>query len=487
MQPEQPMQPLQPTQQTARYDAVVCLDDLLRTDFWPAKEFIYDLVRMPLFNASGLNIGKGVRRGQQHNLLSGFDPARFTALCGPADPRDKTPGWVLGYHGVPQAAADYLRRHLPPNALVLSYEMPPWLQQVVQANGNDWLDLRMSPLRFGADLYMGLRTNSPALYAAAHAFSVSANEVAAEAALLAARLRYRLRYEVTAGSLDQQCVYIGQTESDASLLGDDGRFVRADDHAQTLRKLAATGALLYKPHPMAGDFAARERATLERITGSKVLLCEVDTYELLAREENVMLVGLSSGVLQEAVWFGREAYALFRPISQPRFDAAHDAAGCLQIASHVFMSQPLWSALLGSAGQQPPLQLPPRPNHLRELHNTWWGYAAAVLRHSTFEREAFAAVGGKRLAEALRRCEAELAATRREVAELKSQLGAQARAMPGTPARPAAVPAAQAAQSDARIDTLRMEVDGLKEALRVMLRQNVQRAMGEVQGEAANA
>jgi len=459
-----------------RYDSIVCVDDLLRDAFWPAKEFIYDLVRLPIFNASGLNIGKGVRRDQQrHNLLPGFDVERFTQLCGGGD---DVASWARGYNGIPATAAAYLTRHLPPRALVLSYEMPPWLRKLLDASGHDWVDLRLSPLRFGSDLYLGLRTNNPQLYAAAHAHSVSAHEIAADAALLAAKLRYRLRYEPIAGALDEQCIYIGQTEADASLLTDDGRFVRAADYADTLRKLAEPGPLQYKPHPMAGEFAKVEQAELERITGKKVLLCEADTYELLAREDKIILVGLASGVLQEAAWFGRDAYALFRPICEARFDAVPDMRGYLQIAAHQFMSQPLWSALLGSAGAQPPLVLPPRPNHLRELHNTWWGYSTAMLRHSEFQREAFASVGGVRQGEALRRCEAELAAMRTEMAALKEQLAS--RPLTAAPAlRTAASPVA-----DARIDTLRMEVEGLKEALRVVLKQNAQRAL---QGEALGA
>jgi hypothetical protein len=445
------------------YDTVVCLDDLLRSDFWPAREFIYDLVRMPVFSAAGIDIAKGPRIGQRNNLLPGFELDRFIALAGDS--------WVKLFHAVPEAAAQYLRRHLPPNALVLSYEMPPWLQKVLDAHGCDWIDVRMSPLRFASDLIVALRTNNPRLYAAAHAFSLPMHQVAGEAALLAAKLRYPLRYQPVRGAMDEQCVYIGQTESDASLLRDDGRFVRAIDYADTLKKLAVAGPLYYKPHPMGGEFAKQEVLALERITHKKVLTCEADTYELLAREDKIILVGLSSGVLQEAAWFGREAYALFRPICETRFDATHDSNGCLQIASHQFMSQPLWSALLGSAGAQPPLVMPARANHLRELHNTWWGYSTAMLRNSEFQREANAIAGTTRQAEALRRCEAELAVAKAEIVSLKERVAA------------AAAPAARIA--DARIDTLRMEIEGLKEALRVVLRQNAQRAAVEAGAEAA--
>lgn len=409
-----------------RYSTIVCLDDLVRDAFWPAKEFIYDLIRVPLFQASGLNIHKSPRREQRNNLKPGFSAEKFLSLVGPRG--DATP-WESVYHRLPQPAADYLARHLPENALVISYEMTPALRGLLDARQVDWIDLRLSPLRFASDLYVGLRTSSPEIYAAAFAHSVSATEVMAEASLLAARLRYRRRYEPVKGAFDNVCVYLGQTENDASLLNDQGRFVRAADHADTLKKLAAIGGLQYKAHPMGGEFATAERLALERMVDARVPLCELPTYELLACEDDISFAGISSGALQEAAWFGRPTYAMLQPLCVPRFEADFSAEGYLQIASHVFMSEPLWAAALGTTGRNAqPLVLPPRANHLRELHNTWWGYASVTLARSEYNREAFAQAGGRRQGDTLRRLEGELTQSREEVQALKGEL-AQIKAM----------------------------------------------------------
>ena len=87
-----------------RYDTVVCLDDLLRLKFWPAKEFMYDLIRLPAWYAAGVDIACSPRNGQRSNLLPGFDHSQFLALCGGAEP-----DWAALYHAVPEAAADYRR------------------------------------------------------------------------------------------------------------------------------------------------------------------------------------------------------------------------------------------------------------------------------------------------------------------------------------------------------------------------------------------
>jgi hypothetical protein len=121
------------------------------------------------------------------------------------------------------------------------------------------------------------------------------------------------------------------------------------------------------------------------------------------------------------------------PICKPTFDEQHSPDGYLQMASHVFLSEPMWSAALNpGAPRARPLCHPPRANHLRELHNAWWGYASHTVRHSAFYRELFAMHGGQRetvaggeaalraLAQACR----EIEGLRSEVNGLKSSLRA---------------------------------------------------------------
>ena len=189
-------------------------------------------------------------------------------------------------------------------------------------------------------------------------------------------------------------------------------------------------------------------------------LCDADTYELLAGEHALGLIGLSSGVLQEAQWFGKSALSLAPAICQPGFDAQWQPGTYLQIASHDFLSEPLWaSALNPEQRRERPLVHAPRPNHLRELHNTWWGYAEHAVRHSDFYRQVFAMHGGRTAAPAPVAATAPVAgsdaASRQETERLRAEL----------------------AQTHARMDTLRQEMEGLKDALRVVLRQTATRAL----------
>lgn len=425
------------------WDRIACLDDLTRDAFWPAKEFIYDLIRVPVWHAAGIDIAKSPRHGQRHNLAPGFRIEDFLSMCGlPAA------HWTTLYHRLPPAAEDYLCAALPADTLFVGYEMTPALTGLLDRAGRPWLDIRLGPLRFGADLNLGVATNDPALHARIAPHALRAQEMLTEACLLSAQVRYRRRYDPAQPRLDDALVWIGQTAEDASLIDADGRLVRLAQFAEPLRELAQGRRLLYRGHPLAGDFAQQELAALRRICGQDVPACEIDTYELLAMDDDVAFVGLSSGVLQEAEWFGKQALALHPPLCQPAFDAPHDPARHLIVASHVFMSEPLWAAALDRPPRADAVALPPRPHHLRELVNTWWGYATLQLRHSSFHRELFALHGGVAAAAA---------------------------------AAPAPAAAAELVLAHQRIDGLRQEVEGLKEALRVVLRQTTLReAMARV-------
>lgn len=401
------------------YSTLVCLDDLTRIDTWPTSELVFDLVRLPIFHATGLNIGRGVHRGQASNLLPGFSLATFRQLC-VADGEHRT--WQQLQHTVPPAAAEHLLAHLPADALVLGHAMPPWLLGLLDGADIAYIDLRQSPLRFGSDLVVGLRSNRPQLHAAASALALSAEQLLAESNLMAARLRLQRRTEGRLRLPNNPCVFVGQTEDDAALVGQDGHPMRVSDYGPILAQLASTGPLLYLPHPRAGDFARIERDAIERAVGRQVPLCELDTYDLLACDDELTLIGLNAGALQEAAWFGRQAYALCPLPATPVFGQDSFGQGWLQIAPSTLMHPTLWARLLEApvAAHAPAPQA--QPNLLRELMNDWWGHAEATQRGHGAMRTAFALAGGQRQADALRRCETELASTRAQVDRLGAEV-----------------------------------------------------------------
>lgn len=431
-----------------RFDQIACLDDLLRDAGWWAREFFYDLVRGPIHMAAGLDIAQSPRRQQRHNLKWGFDAELFRSLCGlPA----RT--WHQCYHAIPDDARDYLVRHLPPRTLFIGYEMPVWLRAALDGAGAAWLDIRIAPLRFGSDLYIGLASNDETLRDRLSRHAMSAATVLGEACLMSARVRHRTRYRHDHRALDGHVIYIGQTEDDAALLDEQGRCVRVSQFGSVLVDWVGGAPLLYKPHPLAQDFAERERQELERLLGHRVPLCEAETYDLLAGDDEVRLVALSSGVAQEAEWFGKTSALLFQPLCTPAFGKADGPGEHLMVEAQAFLGEALWCDVLDLPVRDDAFRPPAMPNRLRELHNTWWGYASHTLNDNAYFREAFRLFGGG---------------------------ASDGTADTGPLARELAV-------ERQRVDDLRLEVEGLKEALRVLMRHGRAQAAAAWAAETAGA
>jgi hypothetical protein len=386
-----------------RYRNIACLDDLTRPAIGPACELVYDLVRVPVWHSTGIDIAKSPRDGQRHNLAPHFRAEDFLSLCGLPQRH-----WATLRHGLPPAAAQMLLAALPaqPNdTLVLGADLPPWLTTLLDQAGSDWLSLAIAPLDFGAEHWFEARCHSPVLQAALQAAAVPEAELLTHACLRAAAVRHRRRSAAASDDWNGCLVWLGQAEEDPGLVDGQGHFVRAEAHADAVRAAAADRRLVHCPHTPGSAWAEQERAALARLTGQPVPTCQAPLADLLAGDDEVAFVGLNAPALQAAAWYGKPAVTLLET----------GGRGVLLPACAV-LSEPLWAALLtGEAPRAGAVMLPASAHSLARLLG-------------------------------------------------EPQAAAPARTDPGL---------AQALDIERqRVDDLRLEIEGLKEALRVVLRQN---------------
>lgn len=379
---------------------IALLPDLLREV--PAfPEGFFDMIREPIRQGCGIDIGAPPSAGLPGGMGAGFDIDRFRQLA-LAD----AGVWSSRYHQIPALARDYLLQHLRHCDFLFAFEMPPWLAALCTEQRLPFLDIRVSPLRFGRDLYIALRCSEPALVARIAAQAVPGEELRMEAALLAANVRmHQRRMEDERGyaftDLAGALVFVGQAPYDASLLAADGRSLRCGDFAERLRQLCASRRLLYKPHPFAGTFAQEERAALAQITGQVATLCPQNAYQILSTRDDVELVGISSGLLQEAAWFDKAAHTLFQPFVALADVAPHDPQAYHQIHFKTFLAPGFWHRVLTPERGPPRLaELPALAHHhARETLDQWWDYSKVLTWERSLPYEAFIRNGGARLRE----------------------------------------------------------------------------------------
>lgn len=399
------------------FATVVCLDDLTRDDDLPRQAAVYDAVRAPIWHAAGLDLGGAPRPGAQHNAAPQFDPFEFRRRCG-------LPGAAPAtlVHRLPAPAVDLLTQALPADALAIGLDMPPWLTTLLRDAGMPWLDLRLSPLAFGDDAYVELRTEDAALRAALAPFALDDATLLSAACLHAAGVRRARRTQQGAahgGSFDDALVFLPQADDDIDLVDAVHGVARLEAQADALRQLAGQRRLLC----LAGHESVRRR--LEAIVGASVPVVDLPLSELLAMDDTVAFTGLNAAAMHQARWYGKEALALW-----PHGGWTDDADRPLCVPAHVLLSEPLWAAVLtGAAPRDGAVQVPPQRDRLRRL--------------------------------------------------LGLVPPAGARPLMPAPAAPASVSAETAGALEIerqRIDDLKLEVEGLKEALRVVLRQTALRA-----------
>src|SRR5690606_38523777 len=124
--------------------------------------------------------------------------------------------------------------------------------------------------------------------------------------------------------------------------------------------------------------------------------CLQNAYQILSAEEDIHLIGISSGLLQEAAWFGKTAHTLFKPFVPL---AGQDDTGMQayqQVHYHSWISPGFWHQLL-TPGRRATrlLQMTALPHNLgRETLDQWWDYSKVMTWERALPIESLLRAGG---------------------------------------------------------------------------------------------
>lgn len=375
--------------------SIICLPDMLRgTRAFP--EGFFDLIREPIRQGCAIDIGQPPESTIKP-AFGNFEIDQFMKLVG-IDAENKDEVWRQTFFSLPSAALDYFQQHLPSDCLVLSFEMPPWLEAALNQRSIPFIDIRVSPLRFGRDLYIALRSNDPSLNSHIGPFQITAEELRLEAGYLAANVSMHQQRLIESArhmpSLENTTVFIGQAPYDASLIKPGGQVMGFGDYQDHIRTLVQGRRLLHKPHPFARWFAEEECQILQEITGQVVEPCMLNAYQILASKEDVELIGLCSGLLQEAAWFNKKAHSL-HPAFTPLLIEGNNE-GYSQVHFHRWLSPGFWHALLTPEKLAPLLlEVPPLAHHhARHTIDQWWDYLKVLTWEKAYSYESFERAGG---------------------------------------------------------------------------------------------
>jgi acetyltransferase-like isoleucine patch superfamily enzyme/SAM-dependent methyltransferase len=387
------------------WNCIACIEDIVRPrellGGFPLP--LFTLISEPIRQATGQNIlfeaDAGIPAALQQFGGQAFSRSEFEALL--ASEGEKT--WEQFNFEIPAAARDYLYRCIPLGTLLLGVEIADWLKSWCKEANIDYLDLRISPLRFARDFYVAINTNNKAIYERLRPTGILREEVALEAtAMSASALKHQWeldRRNIYPLDLDDTLIYIGQTSVDAAIIGEAGKHLRCQDFSSKLQEIASRPwrRVMYKPHPCDNGFANEEKKILEDILHRPISLCHNNGYQLLASAAKVELISISSGLLQEAEFFAKPAHWLHKPLVPLAWANEPYSAGCyLQIHFEDILAPSLWHKMLAPDAPAPLIPRLPDvvPNYGRELLDAWWDYSKFKLWQRSLWTESFERSGG---------------------------------------------------------------------------------------------
>ncbi|MBB5576588.1 MULTISPECIES: hypothetical protein [Rhizobium] len=362
---------------------IAFIDDVFRHSFWPAKEFFYDLLKVPFSKLLAQPPRPSVRQLMWRDGL-------LTPPSVPAGPQPNEWEWLSQYNSLNDSSKQLLSRYIDPQCLYICYEASPGLLTFLNELGLTYIDIRISPLRFMKDIVLAMRSNSREINAVMSLTSMSRADIEAEALLLASSFRHYDRYRSPPGShaKGNDVYFVGQTATDASIIIGKGYF-RIADALPILTKELHDQNVHYLPHPSAdGAHMQSEMSVLASVSRSLQVESR-NSYDILCSDRPATLLGISSGLMQEANLFGKRSVSLLPPACPLFFPEDEDdfESGYYQFSFDTFLSEQFWNAVfkrLPVGWRDSPRAM--QPNQLRELHDVWWGYAAHKGRPNDLTR-----------------------------------------------------------------------------------------------------
>jgi hypothetical protein len=284
-------------------------------------------------------------------------------------------GWAQLYDRVPKPETVSLFEPHVAAALVIGFEITPFVQRVLEALDVPFVNVRWHPIRFMDDIFFGFSTNRDAILERLLAHGLRADDVLPHAHLRRAAL---IRREPPGRTGQPRTLLLGQTPFDSSLI-EDGVIQTWTMHEHRLAELAAIAPLVFRPHPFSPEPDPATRALLHR-NGIPIDTSGEDIYQLLSRPDIKHVASLSSGALLEARYFGKPTSMLMKdgPHFLPQADPGHDASLFSTSIGiyHAFLSADFWADILlpvleTTWRNDRPLAF--KPNRLREVNGSYWG------------------------------------------------------------------------------------------------------------------
>ncbi|MFN4057753.1 MAG: hypothetical protein ACK4HW_06170 [Roseinatronobacter sp.] len=282
-------------------------------------------------------------------------------------PNIKSWATIYGLEDLPPRVEAILA-HLYADALVIGFELPPYLETFLTRRGIPYVSFTIHPVRFLDDLLLGLRSNVKAIQDRLFAQAISEPFIHMMAGIQKASAARYFPVDVKPGA----ALMVMQTPHDQSQLRD-GVFLTPADFLDQIADLAAAHSeFLIKEHPIAPNPATP--ILQARIPNARMVTGNI--YGFMAIPEIKTITTLSSSVRVESEYFGVQSRAFLRDaviVRRAKSDAENGFIGI----EDAFLNSDFWRDLLdGLLPVSAPdgMRVPPKNNRLRISLRAFWNF-----------------------------------------------------------------------------------------------------------------
>lgn len=265
---------------------------------------------------------------------------------------------------LPQSTIKSIVDFLNEYDFIIIFEASNAFKNILNNSGIKYLDIWLSPFRFTKDMIFSMCSNEPRIQRVLEEYKIQETELSHSATIVKNHANNFLKTPDIILE-KKSALLIGQLFQDKSVMRN-GQFLTLLDFKDQLKKLAKNYSRIYfLKHPLMtqDDFSK----ILEGLSGISNItyITGVNTYYLLSQPEICDVIGLSSSVLTEAEYFGKNSIYLFKPVLGPEFKT---------IYKEIYTTK-FWRELLDISPTTDDIEFLTHDNYIRYSTGLYYAYS----------------------------------------------------------------------------------------------------------------
>lgn len=301
-----------------------------------------------------------------------FSPAHFYKLCGLEYGSDENWLNIYDFKDLTNEITEYYFYYIK-NSLVVYIEMPLIWKRIHEKLGIPYIDLTVHPIRFLDDHMFGMSTNNNLIFDRIKKYQIDDSLFYMQANMIKSIVDYN-----PLPIQERSALIAGQTNIDKALYSN-GRCLSIMDYEDKISEMGKHYDIVYyKAHPFNSDLK-KIHDFLKRFDFIKLCPSDWNMYRMLSNDNLLKVYAITSGVLYEAPYFGKESEFLYVPPFSFNYakECEYDKDTYLSLYNS-YMNPRFWSDILQDIisvnANCRNVEVNYRANRIRATFNDYWSY-----------------------------------------------------------------------------------------------------------------